>query len=140
MFMTPVTRRPHAFAIHPASRLMRTAWSQPSAVDRWLDAAWNLPEFGSRSAPAVRVQATDSGYTLTLDVPGLSREHVRVAIEGAVVRVNTTDEAPRSLRAAWELPTELDADSSSAQVADGVLTLKLVRVQPVSRERVLEVH
>ncbi len=140
MFLTPVVRRHHTYATTPASRLMRTAWAQPSAVDRWFDSIWSQADVAARSHQAVRFEQTDTGYTLTLDVPGLSRDHLRVAIEGAVVRVSTADDAPRSLRAAWELPADIDADTSSAQVQDGVLTLKLGRVQPVSRERTLDIQ
>lgn len=76
------------------------------------------------------LEETEQGYRLQLDVPGLSREQLQVDIEGRVVRIESTAEAARRYRWAFELPQELDAATSSAQLADGVLTLQLGKKAP----------
>ena len=84
------------------------------------------------SAPqGFQVQQDDKAVTLQLDVPGLTREQLQIDIDGAVVRLQSTEGAPRQVRRAWELPTEIDAAASSAKLENGVLTLTLAKRIPV---------
>ena len=48
--------------------------------------------------------------------------------------------APRKVQRAWELPTEIDASASTAKLENGVLTLTLVRLEPVSKATTLTIH
>lgn len=75
-------------------------------------------------------EETEQGYQLQLDVPGLSREQLQVDIEDRVVRIESTADAARRYRWAFELPKELDANNSSAQLLNGVLTLRLAKKTP----------
>jgi HSP20 family molecular chaperone IbpA len=84
-------------------------------------------------AQACSVAQDDTSYTLSFDVPGISREQLSIGIEGSVVRIDTTEGAPRKYRAAYELPTDLDVASSQAKLENGVLTLKLAKQVPVSK-------
>jgi HSP20 family molecular chaperone IbpA len=84
-------------------------------------------------AQACTVAQDDTSYTLSFDVPGISREQLSIGIEGSVVRIDTTEGAPRKYRAAYELPTDLDVASSQAKLENGVLTLKLAKQVPVSK-------
>ena len=63
-------------------------------------------------------------------LPGLAREQLQIDIDGAVVRLQSTEGAPRQVRRAWELPTEIDAAASSAKLENGVLTLTLAKRIP----------
>jgi len=49
------------------------------------------------------------------------------------VRVASKEGAPRSYKAAYELPLDIDVASSEARLENGVLTLKLAKVVPASR-------
>lgn len=91
-------------------------------------------------APACKVEQDDTSYTLSFDVPGISREHLHIGIEGSIVRIDTVADAPRTYRAAYELPTDLDVASSQATLANGVLTLKLAKQAPVSKVTQLVVN
>lgn len=82
----------------------------------------------------VRLEQDDTSWTLSLDVPGLSREDLGIAIEGAVVRIESKPEAKRQIKAAYELPLEIDTAASEAKLENGVLTLKLGKLQPVSNK------
>jgi HSP20 family molecular chaperone IbpA len=90
-------------------------------------------------ANGLKVEQTDAAWTITLDLPGVAREQLKVDIEGAVVRLETAAEAKRSFKAAYELPEEIDADASAAQLENGVLTLTLGKKKPVSNARSIEV-
>lgn len=80
----------------------------------------------------VQLTQDDKAWTLTLDVPGLAREHLSIGIEGNVIRVDSKADAPRQFKAAYELPQDIDAAASAAKLENGVLTLTLAKKVPVS--------
>lgn len=125
MFFTPALR---TRACLPAAR----------AFDR--DFERFLSEAFVRPATGPRVEQDEQGWTVSLDIPGVAREHLAIEIDGAVVRIQTLAEAPRKLQAAYELPAEIDADATTAKLENGVLTLKLARKQPVVTSRRVEVQ
>ena len=72
-------------------------------------------------------------------MPGVSREQIRVDIEGTQVRIETLPGAARQYRGVYELPQELDPEASTAKLENGVLHLHLAKVQPVSKARSLNI-
>lgn len=99
-----------------------------------------LTESFVRPSGGPRVEQDDKGWTVSLDIPGVAREHLAIEIDGAVVRIQTQDDAPRQVRAAYELPAEIDADATTAKLENGVLTLRLARKQPAVTSRKVEVQ
>ena len=81
----------------------------------------------------------DKAWTLSLDLPGLATEDLSIGIEGSVVRIESKAEAKRSFKAAYELPQEIDSATSEAKMENGVLTLKLGKVVPVSKVTTLAI-
>ena len=71
---------------------------------------------------SLNVEQDDTSWTLSLDVPGLSRDDLTIGIEGAVVRIESKAEAKRQIKAAYELPLEIDVAASEAKLENGVLT------------------
>ena len=61
-------------------------------------------------------------------------------IEGAVVRIESKADAKRQFKAAYELPLDIDAAASEAKLENGVLTLKLAKVVPVSQVSQLQIN
>ncbi|MBU1359920.1 MAG: Hsp20/alpha crystallin family protein [Gammaproteobacteria bacterium] len=104
---------------------IRTSRFVPRTYDRRFERLMN--DAFSTTWRSRDIQEDEKTWTLTLDVPGLSRDDLHVEIEGAVVRVNSKAEAPRQFRAAYELPQEVDAAASEAKVENGVLTLRLAK-------------
>jgi HSP20 family protein len=90
-------------------------------------------------ASEVRVEKAEGSVTLSIDVPGLAKDQLTIAIEGDVVRIDSKADAPRSFKAAYQLADEIDAATSEAKLENGVLTLKLGKVVPASRETVLTI-
>lgn len=82
----------------------------------------------------------DKSYTLTFDVPGVTKEQLSIGIEGNVVRVESKEDAPRKYRAAYELPLDIDTGSSQAKLENGVLTLTLTKKLPVSNVAQLTIN
>lgn len=91
--------------------------------------------FFNESAPAEQPAsaAEDKAYELSFDVPGVSREQLSIGIEGNVIRIETLPEAKRQYKAAYELPQDIDVSASEAKLENGVLTLKLIKVQPTDK-------
>ena len=120
-----------------APTAFRRPVSTPSslALERFLDQA-------RRSAPQQECAYTqdEASFTVSLDMPGVAKEHVAISIEGSVVRISTKEGAPRSYKAAYELPQEIDAAQSQAKLENGVLNLKLAKKVPVRTDSELVVH
>lgn len=104
------------------------------SFERFLNEAFFAP-----AAAGVKVEQDEQAWTVTLDVPGVSREQLSIDVDKAVVRVKTVADAPRQYQAAYELPAEIDAEGTSARLENGVLTLSLAKKKPVVTSRSIEV-
>jgi HSP20 family molecular chaperone IbpA len=105
------------------------------SLERYLEGALS----GSRQAATTYVQ-DETTFTLTLDVPGIAKDQLSIAIEGAVVRISSKEGAPRTYRSAYELPQELDTAQCEAKLENGVLTLKLAKKVPVKNVTEIAIH
>ncbi|HQX58615.1 MAG: Hsp20/alpha crystallin family protein [Rhodoferax sp.] len=90
--------------------------------------------------PATAIEQDDKSYTLSFDVPGISREQLSIGIEGNVVRIQSLQDAPRKYKAAYELPLDIEVASSSAKLENGVLTVRLAKQVPASRVTELAIN
>lgn len=148
MFVLPVSSALHRRALRGAA-LPRTlaAWvdacesaATPASSNRRDDAAF---------VPPLDVTETDTAYTATLDMPGLSKEQLEVSVDGRRVVISTaaaspqaSADAPKDTAAAaprtllrervapryarsFVLPAELEAGAAEARMENGVLTLTL---------------
>lgn len=79
-----------------------------------------------------RVTQDEHAYSLQFDVPGIAKEQLSIGIEGSIVRIESQPDAPRTYKAAYELPQDIDVSASDARLENGVLTLKLAKKAPVS--------
>ncbi|HEY1131732.1 MAG TPA: Hsp20/alpha crystallin family protein [Roseateles sp.] len=93
--------------------------------------------------PALDISEDDKAYSVTVDMPGVAKDAVKVRVEGRRVHIETaTAEAAaptdgsrvlyRERRAAsyarsFSLPVEIDQIQSQARFENGVLTLNLVK-------------
>ncbi len=87
----------------------------------------------SASAKDAETGQDEKQFSLTLDVPGIVKEQLSIRIEGAIVRIDSKEDAPRRYRAAYEFGQEIDTAASSAKLENGVLSLALVKLVPVSK-------
>ena len=132
MFLVPVTRRtPH--------------WvrSFDSLFDASLERLFAGDEAPLPRSPALDVAESEQAYTVTLDLPGIAKSDVKVAIEGRRVsveaqankseerkdgnRVLVRERALSSYARSFVLPVELDQERSTAKLDNGVLTLELTK-------------
>ena len=148
MFIVPVSRHAAARARH---------------FDRLFDGA--LDQFFAQPSdaapvrrPAVDVSESDTAYVVMLDVPGVTREDVKVSIDGrrvSIVAEARAAEAPAtegveaarpaerlilreravaSFARSFTLQSEIDQAASQARLDNGVLTLTLTKRQPATSQ------
>ena len=117
---------------------VRTTRYVPRAYDRSLERF--VSEAFAGAQRSLNVEQDDKTWTLTLDVPGLSRDDLSIGIEGAVVRIESKPEAKRQIKAAYELPQDIDVAASEAKLENGVLSLKLGKRVPVSNVAQLAIN
>lgn len=122
MIFAPVIRRA-AYAQSPRAADL--------ALQRFLMGALAAPAAAPSAGCAVTQD--EKTTTLQLDVPGLAREQLSISIEGNQVRLESVEGAPRQVQRAWELATDIDPAHSSAKLENGVLTLTLAHLEPVSK-------
>ena len=103
--------------------------------------AFDAVESSTPRAPALDVAESDNAYTVTLDMPGVAKEDVKVSVDGKQVTVQaeaqTADERKEGDRIVYReravtryarrfaLPVELEQAEAGAKLEHGVLTLTL---------------
>ena len=133
MYLVPVSRR-------------STEWSRLfDDIDRYFGApaaaATGAATGAATVSPALDVTESPSAWTVKLDLPGVAKEDVKVAIDGNQVSVQaqSRQETERSegerivyrerstgcYARRFTLPAEVDQSQSAARLDHGVLTLTL---------------
>jgi len=98
---------------------------------------------GAVRTPALDVAESDRAYTVKLDLPGVAKEDVKVAIDGRRVsieaqarkeeekkegdRVVYRERSMSSFARSFSVAAEVDQAESSAKLENGVLTLTLAK-------------
>ena len=108
-----------------------------------LAACGNASTDATQRSPALDVAETEGSYSVSVDLPGVTKQDVKIAIDGR--RVSVSAEAQREEtkldgerliyreRAAarfarsFTLPEEIDQDASQAKLDNGVLSLTLTK-------------
>ena len=119
----------------------------PHELDRWMDEAlgsigWNRGENLRTWTPSVDVSETPEQLILRLEVPGMSREDIRISVENNVLTVRgekqqeatqenesfyRTERSYGSFERSFSLPTHVNSESVRANMENGVLTIRLPR-------------
>ncbi|BCR06736.1 heat-shock protein Hsp20 [Desulfuromonas versatilis] len=100
--------------------------------------------------PAVDIFETENGLTLVADLPGVAKENLEIGIDKGVLTLEGRTGKPQGngnvyhefsipgYYRRFQLPDGLDSEHSSAELKDGVLTLKLPKAA-AARPRRIEV-
>ena len=86
--------------------------------------------------PSADVLAAEDAWLLRLDLPGVRPDALSVAVEHDVLTISTSADAdtpPRWYRQ-LTLPRDADADAIGATLRDGVLSVRIPRVGPRTRQ------
>lgn len=134
MFLVPVSRTPSELS-RGLDRLF------DDTLERWFSGS-PAGDAGTRS-PALDVTESERAYTVHMELPGVNKGDVKVAIDGRRVsieaRSSSTDEKKAGDRVLYRerqaasyarsftLPAEIDQSESQARLDSGVLTLTLTK-------------
>ncbi len=119
----------------------------PRDLDRWVDEAlgtipWARGENLRNWFPATDVSETPEALTLKLEVPGLSRDDIKISVENNMLTVRgektqetssenetfyRTERSYGSFERSFSLPSHVDPDDVKASLENGVLTIRLPR-------------
>lgn len=137
MFLVPVSRGPRPLSILSSRDLSRLL---DNTFDRFVGATSATEPVASRS-PALDVAETDHAYTVKLDMPGVSKEDVKISVDGRQVTVQAQSQSTEEKKAderivyrersvfsyarTFTLPLEVDQSEANAKLDQGVLTLTL---------------
>ena len=127
-----------ATAAHPQVR-RQTYANAGQSLERFMGEALRASRHQAAAQTGTFTQ-DETSFTLSFDVPGIAKDQLAITIEGAVVRIASKEGAPRSYRAAYELPQEIDTTGSEAKLENGVLTLKLAKLVPVDKSTELSIQ
>ena len=129
---------------------MLSAWSAVSTLDRMFDDVMGSA-FGTATSnltfnPAIDVRASDTEIALVCDVPGVRQEDLEITLANRLLTIKGTRRFDSSqtqqvllgrtygsFSRSYTLPEALDEDKLAAELADGVLTVripKLPKAQP----------
>jgi HSP20 family protein len=96
--------------------------------------------------PAVETEETDDAYVVRAELPGMKREDVDVELRGNELRITgeiTEEDAGKTLRRRHgkfayraTLPSDADPDTIDAQLADGILTVRLPKAAQATSRRI----
>ena len=97
-------------------------------------------------APPIDVYETADAFVVTAEVPGLSREHVELAVEesrlvitgrreaqpgaGDAVHYHQIERGHGTFRRVFEFTDSIDGDRITADLSEGVLTVIVPKVPP----------
>jgi len=104
-------------------------------------------------APAIDVYETADRYVIAAELPGLSREHIELALEdsrltirgqrvdrtaasGDVVHFHQVERGHGAFARTFEFASKIDTEAVSADLADGVLTITLPKAAPLPARRI----
>ena len=129
---------------------MLSAWSAVSTLDRMVDDVMGSA-FGTATSnrtfnPAIDVRASDTEVAFVCDVPGVSQDDLEITLANRVLTIKGTrrfesketeqvmlGRSYGSFSRSYTLPESLDEDKLAAELAGGVLTVripKLPKAQP----------
>jgi HSP20 family protein len=100
-------------------------------------------------APAATVLENADGYTLEVEMPGVSKENLEMwvenneltilgrrsipAVEGTLIH---RESRPENFRRTFELDPSIDAEKISARIEQGVVTLTLPKAEQVKPRKI----
>lgn len=95
----------------------------------------SIPRTKSHFSSDARVETTESGLSLTVDVPGVKQKDLTVELSGRDVKVSGTARG-EEFKYSYRISRDYDPDTLDALLEDGVLTLSFKRARTSDTRRV----
>jgi len=96
--------------------------------------------------PRFNVSQAETGYTISVAAPGVSKEDINVNIEANTLTISYTEEettetsfACSSFRRSWRLPEATDVENITATYENGILSLSVPTADATTYTRTIQV-
>jgi HSP20 family protein len=134
----------------PLSELEQATERMRRLFEQTVGFSWPPPQSETGGwLPLVDVEETDEAYAVEAEVPGVKRDDVNIELLGNELAI-TGEVAPRERKGTMRrqarrtgrfeyrvtLPDEVDADRIEATLAEGVLTIRVPKLQSAQRRRI----
>lgn len=134
---------------------MMNTWNAVQALDRMFDdvmgSAFGTATNNRSFDPAIDVRSNDTEVTLVWDMPGIKQEDLEITLANHVLTIKGTrrfdgkeneqvmlGRAYGSFTRSYNLPESLDEGKLGAELADGVLTVRIPKL-PEAQPRKIQV-
>jgi HSP20 family protein len=132
---------------------MLATWNAVSTLDRMFDdvmgSAFGTATTNRTFNPAIDVRASDTEVALVCDLPGVKQEDLELTMANHVLTIKGTrrfesrdneqvmlERAYGSFTRSYTLPEALDDEKLSAELADGVLTIRIPKLPKAQPRRI----
>lgn len=120
-----------------------------SSIDHYLDSLFRQVNGGSfrRSERRLQSKTTEAAYELTFEIPGFSREEIDISVEDRTLTIKAIKPESQDHAAPFfanaerrlEVPEDGELEKISANLTNGVLTLKIPRNAPQKVSRKIDI-
>jgi len=132
---------------------MLTRWNTASTLDRMLDdvmgSMLGTATASHPLAPSIDVRASENEFVFVCDVPGVKLEDIEVTLAKRVLTIKgsrkfdsrenervTLERAYGSFSRAFTLPASVDETGLTANLADGVLTIRIPKQEEAKPRKI----
>jgi HSP20 family protein len=125
-------------------------------INRMFDTFWRGGTLADRSfydgefSPAVDIAEEDDQYLVKVELPGVSKDDVKITMEGNLLTISGEKKGQKetkknyhalersygSFSRSFTLPTTVQGDKVAAEYKDGVLTINLPKAEEAKRKQI----
>jgi HSP20 family protein len=87
------------------------------------------PVISSEREPLADVTTTDKEVKVVVEMPGVSKENIKVNAYDSSVEISTTENAPRKYHEVIEIPSEADIETAKSSYNNGLLDITFQKKQ-----------
>jgi HSP20 family protein len=91
--------------------------------------AQTTPVISSEREPLADVTTTDKEVKVVAEMPGVSKENIKINAYGGSVEISTTEGAQRKYHETIELPSETDIETAKSSYNNGILEIRFNKKQ-----------
>lgn len=110
----------------------RNGFNLAPDMTRWIDRAFDMPAWNQGE-----VNETEDAAVITLDVPGVRAEQLTVTTEDRVLQIKAERDGRTSTVRHYTIGTKYDLGRVEANLALGVLTLRLPKAEEAKPRQVV---
>ncbi len=94
-----------------------------------------VPALATEREPLADVITTDKDVKVTIEMPGISKNDVKINVYDGAVEVSTIEAAPRKYHRVIDLPSDTDIETAKSKYTNGILEITFnKKAKPKGRE------